>query len=309
MTDLTNPIFTDETAARQYLEAQRWPDGPVCPHCGSVEVSKLDGKAHRPGVYQCNGCRQQFTVTVGSVFERSKIPLHKWLLATHLLTASKKGMSAHQLHRMLGLTYKTAWFMAHRIREAMKDESPSPMGGPGGSVQADETYFGTKASGKEKGIRGTYKRGPGNKRAVVSLVSGGKARTFHVAHADAQTVRGLLVANVRRESELHTDESRLYVKVGEEFAAHKTVNHTAGEYVGPSGQSTNKVENYFSIFKRGMKGVYQHCAEKHLQRYINEFDFRYNNREIADSERRDKALAGAEGKRLTYRRIGNRANV
>ena len=309
MTDLTNPIFTDETAARQHLEAQRWPDGPVCPHCGSVEAHKLEGKASRPGVYQCNGCRQQFTVTVGSVFERSKIPLHKWMAGFHLMAASKKGMSAHQLHRMLGLTYKTAWFMAHRIREAMKDDALTPMGGPGGSVQADETYFGTKASGKEKGIRGTYKRGPGNKRAVVSLISGGKARTFHVAHADAQTVRGLLVANVRRESELHTDESRLYVKVGEEYAAHRTVNHSANEYVGPAGQSTNKVENYFSIFKRGMKGVYQHCAEKHLQRYINEFDFRYNTRESADSERRDKALTWAEGKRLTYRRIGQRANV
>lgn len=307
MTDLTNPIFTDEAAARQYLEAQRWPDGPSCPHCGVSEAHKLEGKASRPGVYQCNGCRQQFTATVGTVFERSKIPLHKWLLATHLLTASKKGMSAHQLHRMLGLTYKSAWFMAHRIREAMKDDKPAPMGGTGGPVQADETYFGTKDSGKERGIRGTYKRGPGNKRAVVSLISGGRARTFHVTRADAPTVRGLLVANVRRESELHTDESRLYIKVGEEYAAHRTVNHSANEYVGPAGQSTNKVENYFSIFKRGMKGVYQHCAEKHLQRYINEFDFRYNTREIADSERRDKALAGAEGKRLTYRRTGREA--
>jgi transposase-like protein len=216
---------------------------------------------------------------------------------------------------MLGLTYKTAWFMAHRIREAMKDENPSPMGGPGGSVQADETYFGkvedTKTettSGREfTGSRAG--RGPANKRAVVSLISGGKARTFHVDRADSVTVRQILVTNVRRETELYTDESRIYVKVGEDFSAHKTVNHSANEYVGPSGQSTNKVENYFSIFKRGMKGVYQHCAEKHLQRYINEFDFRYNNRELTDSGRRDKALSSIEGKRLTYRRIGNGANV
>lgn len=310
MTNLPNPIYSDENTAREHLEAIRWPDGPYCPVCGQSETVKpLGGKSMGPGWYHCSACREKFTVRVGTVYERSKIPLHKWLLATHLLCASKKGMSAHQMHRMLGLTYKSAWFMVHRIREAMKDDSPGPMGGPGGSVQADETYFGTKASGKERGIRGTYKRGPGNKRAVVSLISGGKARTFHVDHSDAHTVRGLLVANVRRESELHTDESRLYVKVGEEFAAHRTVNHSANEYVGPAGQSTNKVENYFSIFKRGMKGVYQHCAEKHLQRYINEFDFRYNTREVPDSERRDKALAGAEGKRLTYRRTDQRANV
>ena len=314
MTDLRNPIYSDENAAREHLEAIRWPDGPYCPFCGQDETVKpLGGKSMGPGWYHCSACREKFTVRVGTVYERSKIPLHKWLLATHLLCASKKGMSAHQMHRMLGLTYKTAWFMAHRIREAMKDDAPTPMGGPGGSVQADETYFGKVANPKKATTSGRdytrskAGRGPANKRAVVSLVSGGKARTFHVAHADAHTVRGLLVANVRRESELHTDESRLYVRVGEEFAAHRTVNHSANEYVGPQGQSTNKVENYFSIFKRGMKGVYQHCAEKHLQRYINEFDFRYNSREIADAERRDKALAGAEGKRLTYRRT-NEAN-
>lgn len=312
--DITNPIFNDETKAREYLEAQRWPEGAVCPHCGLVDyVKTLGGKSMGPGWYHCTQCREKFTVRVGTVFERSKVPLHKWLLATHLLSSSKKGMSAHQLHRMLGVTYKTAWFMAHRIREAMKDDNPQPMGGPGGSVQADETYIGQKAEKRTVTTSGrpftkSGKTGPANKRAVVALVSEGKARTFHVNRADAATVRQILVANVSRETELHTDESRIYTKVGEEYAAHRTVNHSAKEYVGKHGQSTNKCENYFSIFKRGMKGVYQHCAEKHLQRYINEFDFRYNSRDLEDWERRDKALQGIAGKRLTYRRIGHGAN-
>lgn len=307
MTDFPNPIYSDENKAREHLEAIRWPDGPYCPFCGQDETVKpLGGKSMGLGWYHCSACREKFTIRVGTVYERSKIPLHKWLLATHLLCASKKGMSAHQMHRMLGLTYKTAWFMVHRIREAMKDEAPAPMGGPGGSVQADETYFGHKAGRThERKRKGKAMKA---KRAVVCLISGGKARTFQVASANGTTVRNILVQNVRRESELHTDESPVYTRVGEEYSAHRTVHHTSGEYVR-DGVSTNKVENYFSIFKRGMKGVYQHCAEKHLQRYINEFDFRYNTREIADSERRDKALAGAEGKRLTYRRTDQRANV
>lgn len=304
MHDITNPIFTDETAARKHLESCRWPNGPVCPHCGGTEnIHALEGEKHRDGLYQCNSCRQQFTVRVGTVYERSHVPLHKWVLATHLLCSSKKGMSAHQLHRMLGVTYKTAWFMAHRIREAMKDENPAPMGG--GSVQADETYFGKVEKPLTKTTSGrpftkSGKTGPSNKRAIVSLISDGKARTFHVKHANAKTVRDLLVKNVSREAELHTDESRIYTKVGTEYKAHRTVNHSAGEYVGPPGESTNKVENYFSIFKRGMKGVYQHCSEKHLQRYVSEFDFRYNNRTVDDFERAVSAIKGAEGKRLTY---------
>lgn len=314
MTDLTNKIFTDKNAARKHLEATRWADGRFCPHCGEAKkTSFVRGKKHRPGLYYCNSCKKQFTVTVGTVFERSKVPLNKWLLATHLLTSSKKGMSAHQLHRMLGVTYKTAWFMAHRIREAMKDDNPAPMGNPGGSVQADETYIGKKAEQRTTRWDGlpykTGSRGPANKRAVVSLIKDGKARTFHVKRANANTVRQILVTNVDRDTELHTDESRIYTRVGKEFAAHRTVNHTAGQYVGPVGEGTNKVENYFSIFKRGMKGVYQHCAEKHLQRYINEFDFRYNSRDISDTERRDKALQGIEGKRLTYRRTDLEAHI
>lgn len=314
MCDLTAPIFNDETAAREHLESQRWPNGPICPLCGSSEAKALGGKSMGPGWFNCTDCRGKFTVRVGTVFERSKVPLHKWLLATHLMSASKKGVSAHQIHRMLGVTYKTAWFMCHRIREAMIDTNPEPMGGPGGSVQADETYIGKLDTPRERNkyLPPHTKRGrsgPAQKRAVVSLVSGGKARTFHVQSANAKTVRTILVENVRRETELFTDESRIYTKVGEEFAHHKTVNHSRNEYVRKDGVTTNAVENYFSIFKRGMEGVYQHCKEKHLQRYLVEFDFRYNNREITDAERRDVALRGIEGKRLTYRRTADRAYI
>jgi transposase-like protein len=308
MTDLTNPIFQDKNKARKHLESIRWADGRFCPHCGATEgTSFVRGKKHRPGLYYCNSCQKQFTVTVGTVFERSKVPLNKWMLAFHLMASSKKGISAHQLHRMLGVTYKTAWFMAHRIRESMKDDAPEPMGGPGGSVEADETYFGTKD--KYRGKSKAEKKGLSKKMSVVSLVSGGKSRTFAVARADALTVRQILVTNVDRATALHTDESRLYDKTGEEFAAHKTIIHARNQYVGPDGETTNHVENYFSVFKRGMRGVYQHCKEKHLQRYLNEFDFRYNARDIDDVERRDKALAGAEGKRLTYRRPVKRAHI
>ncbi len=301
MTDNSNPIFHDEDTARAYLEAQRWPDGPYCPHCGEAEnMRRLKGKSHRRGLFQCNGCRQTFTVTVGTLYERSKVPLHKWLLATRLLCSSKKGISSHQLHRTLGVTYKTAWFMTHRIREAMNDDTPDPMGGEGEAVQADETYFGGKDA--YRGQSWSDKKGHSKKRAVVSLISGGKARTFYVKRADARTVRDLLVRNVSRQTELHTDESRLYTRVGKEFAGHKATNHSAGRYVGPDGDTTNAVENYFSIFKRGMRGVYQHCSEKHLQRYINEFDFRYNTRETTDHERTAEALKGITRKRLTYRR-------
>jgi transposase-like protein len=307
MKDNTNPIYHDEDAARKHLERLRWPDGTICPYCDQRDTVKpLPPKGSMgKGWYHCSDCRRKFTVRVGTVYERSHIPLHKWVYANHLLVSSKKGMSAHQLHRMLGVTYKTAWFMAHRIREAMREVNPEPMGGSGQSVQADETYFGAKDAVRGKAWKD--KKGHSKLRSVVSLVSGGKARTFQVAHANARTVRHILVTNAKRDSELHTDESGLYRKVGREFAAHKRVVHSRLEYVGPSGESTNAVENYFSIFKRGMKGIYQHCSEKHLQRYLNEFDFRYNTREITDGERADKAIIGAEGKRLTYRRTGEEA--
>ncbi len=320
MTNLTDKIYTNETAARKHLEKIRWPDGVTCPLCGGMDKIKPVAMKNKPtkktpkpkavkGYYHCGDCRRKFTVRTGTIYERSHIPLHKWVLATRLLCSSKKGMSTHQLHRMLGVTYKSAWFMTHRIRESMIDADPGPMGGKDKSVQADETYIGRKKDVPETRTSGEpfkYKaRGAAVKNAVVSLVSEGKARTFHVDHADSHTVRDILVTNVSRDTELHTDESRLYTKVGKEFAGHETVKHTAGEYVR-DGITTNNVENYFSIFKRGMKGVYQHCSEKHLGRYLTEFDFRYNHRDIEDHERALEALKGAEGKRLTYRRINER---
>lgn len=322
MAALDNPIFTDADKAREHLESLRWPHGPLCPHCGNADpqrIKALTGKAHRKGVYQCNECREQFTVTVGTVFERSKIPLNKWLLATHFMCASKKGMSAHQLHRMLGVTYKTAWFMCHRIREAMRPDrqSSGPLGGAGKIVEADETYFGKTETQPKLRRDGTPyltkgKGGPAGKRAVFALVErGGKVRSFHVDNANANTIREALVTNASRESRLFTDESRLYIKVGAEFGEHQTVRHVAKEYVR-GVVHTNTIENVFSVFKRGMKGVYQHCAEKHLHRYLSEFDFRYNTRtalKVTDVERRDLALQGIEGKRLTYRRAGEAAHA
>lgn len=323
MTDLLNPIFTDANKAREHLEALRWPNGAICPQCGNSDPAKIkamQGKAHRAGLYQCAECREQFTVTVGTVFERSKIPLNKWLLATHLMTSSKKGISAHQLHRMLGLTYKSTWFMCHRIREAMREDvkSSGPIGGPGKTVEIDETYIGKQADPQpSKHRRGRPytkggKSGPAGKRAVVALVErGGSVRSFHVAHASVEYVREVVVTNASRESVIYTDESRLYTKMGQEFAGHDTVRHTAGEYARGLVH-TNTIEGYFSIFKRGMKGIYQHCAEKHLHRYLSEFDFRYNRRialGIDDVQRRDEALKGIEGKRLTYRRIGEFAGA
>lgn len=249
------------------------------------------------GYYHCGDCKKRFTVRTGTVYERSHIPLHKWVLATHLLCASKKGMSAHQLHRMIGVTYKSAWFMAHRIREAMNDTNPDPMGGEGKTLQADETYFGKKEEITTRTKKG--KAGHASKMSVVSLISEGKARTFHVDRATMDSVGEILRRNVDKATILHTDESRLYKRNGQEFAGHETVKHTAGEYYR-DGVSTNKCENYFSIFKRGMKGIYQHCSEKHLQRYLSEFDFRYNNRDLSDKERANLAIKGAEGKRLMY---------
>jgi len=307
-TDIYNPIFTDKEAARLHLESTRWPEGAVCPHCKSKNVRELNGKSHRAGLRQCNQCRQQFTVTVGTVFERSKVPLNKWLLATHLLTASKKGMSAHQIHRMLGVTYKTAWFMCHRIREAMTDNNPPPLGGEDKTIEADETYFGNKVSLKKKRlVKKTRGGGPSNKYTVVSLVErGGNVRSFHVDKANRSNIREILVRNADRKSNLMTDQSRLYTEVGPEFNRHARVNHSHGEYVR-GDVYTNTLEGYYSIFKRGMIGTYQHCGESHLQRYVTEFDFRYNGRKLNDNERRDEALKGIEGKRLTYRRINKAA--
>jgi transposase-like protein len=302
--------FRNDDAARAYLESILWPDGPVCPHCGTINHAYA---TKRPGVFRCaeKECRKDFTVTMRTVMERSKIALHKWLQAFHLMCSSKKGVSAHQLHRTLDIGYEAAWFMAHRIREAMRDGGLAPLGGNGGIVEADETYFGnvpeskrpTKTtSGRPFTKRG--KTGPSGKRAVVSLVErGGRVRSFHPANADGESVAAIVRENIARETRLQTDESRLYTKVGAEFAAHETVNHSAKEYAR-GDVTTNTVEGYFSIFKRGMKGVYQHCGEKHLHRYLAEYDFRFNHRVklgFNDGERAALAVKGAAGKRLTYR--------
>jgi transposase-like protein len=305
---IQNPVFTDDDKAREALEAIRWPNGPFCPHCGNLDQDKIakgKGKAHRPGLYYCAACNGQFTVTVGTVFERSKIPMSKWLFAMHLIGSSKKGISAHQMHRMMEVTYKTAWFMMHRIREAMRDENSTPMGGEGKIIQADETYYGN-TSKRAKG----YKKGHRYKSSVVALVEPkGRVRAFHAKKANAETVREILVRNVELSTELHTDESPLYKTVGKEFADHKTVEHgwnQRGFYVGKDGQTTNAVENFFGIFKKGMVGVYHFCGEQHLQRYLDEFAFRYNNRSglgVSDGERAALIAKGIEGKRLTYRPI------
>jgi transposase-like protein len=306
-------IYTDENAARLHFEALLWPSGPTCPHCGNADrkrIAKLEGKSTRPGVYKCRECRKPFSVTVGTVFERSHIKLHQWAFAVHILTSGKKGTSSHQVSRTLGVTYKTAWFMTHRIREAMRALGyTGPLGGNGDIVEADETYFGEieNPSRRRKSKQGNWytKSGPRNKRAIVSLVErGGKVRSFHVASADKDAVSLIVHENIARESRLHTDESKLYVTVGRGYRAHETVQHTAHEYAR-GDVHTNSVEGFFSIFKRGMRGNYQHCKEKHLHRYLAEFDFRYNNRialGVNDAMRADLAIQGAAGKRLTYRR-------
>jgi transposase-like protein len=288
MCDLTNPAFTDEDKARKVIEASRWPNGATCPHCGLSEtVSELGGKSMGPGWYHCRQCREKFTIRTGTLYERSHIPLHKWLLATHLLTSSKKGMSAHQLWRMLGFgSYRTAWFMAHRIREGMTGNTNEHTGGLGGAskvVEADETYVGGKAKNR------AYKPEP-KKHIVMTLVEpGGEARSFHVKNATAKTLRDTAVKIASRKSYLATDENPAYTKLGKEFDGHGTVNHSANEYARLGGFiHVNSAENYFSIFKRGVIGTYHHISEQHLDRYLAEFDFRYNNRSglgIEDGER------------------------
>jgi transposase-like protein len=314
--NLTDPIFTDADKARQHLEATRWPHGPVCPHCGLVgEATALNGKAHRPGVYQCNAkeCREQFTATVGTVFERSKVPLNKWLLASYLMASSKKGISAHQIGRTLGVTYKTAWFMAHRLREAMAElPGAAPLGGEGKTVEADETVIGDKERNKRLSKRNPKNIGAVGKQVAFTLVErGGRARSFHVANVTGKTLRPLMVKNVDRKSALMTDDAGQYRPIGVEFASHETVNHGIEEYVRGNAHS-NTVEGFFFIFKRGVVGTFHSISEAHLARYLAEFDFRYNNRialGINDTMRADELLRGIGGKRLTYRRTGESAHA
>lgn len=305
ISNLTAPHFQDPEKARQYLEAQVWPNGPVCPHCG-VEGDHylLKGKSTRPGLYKCADCREPFTVTVGTVFERSKIPLNKWLLAVYLLCSSKKGMSSHQLHRTLGVTYKTAWFMTHRIREAFETKGFDKLGGGGSIVEADETYWGTsKEALAEQKKKGKKLAGGKHKMKIFSLVErGGNVRSFHVENVNATTLKAKLTENVRKDTRLMTDEAQFYKQTGKGFQSHEAVNHSEYEY-SRGDVTTNSVEGYFSILKRGLIGTYHHVGEQHLFRYVNEFDFRYNNRKVSDVERADNALKGIVGKRLTYRRI------
>ena len=297
------PRFKDANAARDHLESVRWPSGPVCPHCGAVDrITKLQGKSHRPGLYDCGHCRDQFTVTVGTVFERSKIGLHKWLMAATLFAASKKGMSAHQLHRMLGVTYKTAWFMAHRLREAMKDDEGGLLGGGGKTVEVDETYWGNK---QRKGHFGHKGKGPHHQMKVVTLVErGGRARSFQFATIHGGVLREILRKNIASNATVHTDESSLYKPLYKMFSQHETVSHRRGEY-SRGDVTTNTVEGFFSILKRGLVGTFHHVGEQHLHRYVSEFDFRYSFRSalgVNDAERADYLLKGISGKRLTYRR-------
>ena len=313
MTALTDPIFHDEDKAREHFESIRWANGVYCPHCGNADegqITKLNGQSHRKGLHVCNECREHFTVTVGSVMERSHIPLHKWALGFYLMASSKKGVSAHQLMRTLGIgSYRTAWFMAHRIREAMIEGDKEPMGGKGKIVEADEAYHGIRetprVSAQRKGRPFTKrgKTGGAQKRIIIGLVErGGKVRTFHVQNATVESVRDILMENVSSKSILHTDESNLYKGTGKAFADHQTVTHSKKEYVR-GDVHTNTIENVWSVFKRGMRGVYQHCGEAHLPRYLAEFDFRYNRRAklgISDAERANDAVRGAAGRRLMY---------
>jgi transposase-like protein len=304
----TAPHFQSPELAREWLENQRWPDGPVCSHCGVVNHAYRN-KA-KPGYFRCaeKECRKDFTVTTGTLMERSHIALNKWLMAFYLIASSKKGVSAHQIHRALNVDYKSAWFMMHRIREAMRDGGMGPLGGPDGSgiVEADETYFGNKAERPTKTTSGRpfISTGKGaHKRAIVALVErGGNLRSFHVAVADKETVSKIVKENVSKDARLMTDESKLYHGADQHFASHETVKHSAKEYAR-GDVHTNTIEGSFSIFKRGMTGVYQHCKEKHLHRYLAEFDFRYNHRVglgFSEIDRTKVAIKGIEGKRLTY---------
>ena len=290
--------FQNEEAAYKWVESRVWPDGPICPHCGGIDrISPMKGKSTRIGTYKCYQCRKPFTVKVGTVFEASHVPMRLWLQAMFLMCSSKKGISSNQLHRTLGVTLKTAWFMSHRIREAMRVVGVGPLGGSGAVVEADETFYG-QVEGEPK------RRGTGHKHVILSLIErGGSARSFHVEGTRIADIAPVLRANVKPESTLMTDEGTYYREVGREFARHDSVNHRVDEYVRDDAH-TNTAEGFFSIFKRGMTGVYQHCNERHLHRYLAEFDFRYSNRVklgVDDVARTERALKGIIGKRLTYR--------
>ena len=304
MSILSRPEFHDEAKAYEYVEARIWPTGPICPHCGGYDrISKMGGKSTRIGTYKCYQCRKPFTVKVGTIFESSHVKMNIWLQAIYLMCASKKGISSNQLHRTLGVTLKTAWFMSHRIREAMRSDGSVDFGSGGGVVEVDETFIGQKHK-KAEGARGYA-----HKNAMLSLVdrTTGKSKSFVVEDVKASTLLPILRENIAKEAIVYTDEAKQYTKLGSEFADHDFTTHSKGQYVR-GNVHTNTIEGYFSIFKRGMKGVYQHCDKKHLHRYAAEFEFRYNNR-IAngadDRVRADIALTGVQGKRLTYHQPNN----
>jgi transposase-like protein len=301
---LNQPHFHDEAAAFAKLESIVWPNGPVCPHCGGTDrfydlqgVKDKKGRV-RLGLKKCGQCRGQFTVRKNTVFESSHVPLHIWFQAAFLMCSSKKGISSNQLHRTLGVTLKTAWFMSHRLREAMREgKLPYPLGGEGRFVESDETYVGGKAKNR------AYKEPPPKEPVLALVERGGKVRSFHIPHVTAATVKPIIVDAIAKASHLRTDESAIYYKLGEGFASHLTVNHSINEYVRGSAH-TNTAEGYFSILQRGIYGVYHHVSEAHLKRYLAEFDFRYNERialGIDDTDRTTRALRGIVGKRLYYR--------
>jgi transposase-like protein len=299
-------LFVDENKAREFVESKRWPDGVFCPHCGEGDAYKLTAKPGskrpvRPGVYKCKGCRKQFTVRIGTIFEESKIPISKWLMAIHLMTSSKKGVSSHQIARELGVTQKSGWFLCHRIREAMKQE---PMAGLlKGQVEIDETYIG----GKPRHNKGSNKRGRGTaKKPVVALVErGGRVRSFPVDAVDSKTLHGAAVARIDLTATVFTDELRSYRGIGKHFAGHHTINHGDKQYAttAPDGTkiTTNTVESYFALLKRGHYGIFHQYSKQHMHRYCNEFSFRWDHRKTSDGQRMVAAIEGAEGKRLTYR--------
>jgi transposase-like protein len=297
--NITDPIFHDEAKATAHIEQSRWPDGePVCPYCEATGVTKMGGKT-QAGMFLCNSCRGKFTCRTGTVMERSHVPLHKWLLATHLMAASKKGMSAKQMERMLGVTYKTAWFLCHRIREAMDEANDTgPLGGPGKFIESDEAFIG---GFKKKRLSG--KVAP--KKKIVTLVErGGRARSFHITHIDHTNIRAALVTNAHRSSHLRTDDARFYNGIGREFASHQTTIHSNREFSRGNGNHSNTAENFFSILKRGVVGTYHHMSATHMHRYLAEFDMRYSTKTSTDAERAATILKGMEGRRLTYRRTG-----
>ena len=306
--ELSSPIYHDEDAARKHLEEMRWPKGEItCPHCGVIGQSReVGGESMGPGWYYCEACQDKFTVRTGTVYERSHIPLHKWLLAFRLMASSKKGISAHQLHRTLNITYKSAWFLAMRVREAMRELHPTKIGGGGKTIEADETYVGGKEKNKHRSKRDAKHIGSVGKEPVFSLVErGGKVHSHHIPHVSAKTLGPILDKQLAdtKTTHLRTDGEGQYRLVADRFASHETVNHGIGEYVR-GDVHTNTIEGYFSILKRGINGTYHHVSAKHLKRYLGEFDFRYNERSalgVEDAERTDKAIKGAEGKRLTYR--------